>query len=427
MWKILISLFGIFNYKIFGWIFSSQVASIFQQGPAFIFPFNQQHAAAVAAANAANRAGDGKSSGASNTMPPSASAHASAANPGAAAMNLSFANLQPDAQFLAILQNGAYPIQVAAHAGGPPPYRGMAPPGPAVPFFNGHVYSSHMLHPSQQQGAQPQSHQKNPMPSLSSSSQKHQPQQSQGLLGYAPNANAAAAASNSQNYSGGSQRPVLLSGLTHRQEGDKTGQDGPSSDDKSHPQKGGYEHNFAVPVHLPNFAMMPTAQTAGSQNEKKLSEHHHQQQQQPQVSRGHGVRIDLASSQPFVMPFGSIGPPGSAPTGLDFSALAQNHAVFQSHQEAARHGYPQLNFTAAQSVQATQNKPQQHQITGERNPLLGIHPPHRALETARERNRHLPSTRVNHSSIHCPSLGQKASLTWLLSLVAAQMRARPAP
>ncbi|KAG2637832.1 hypothetical protein PVAP13_2NG547500 [Panicum virgatum] len=337
------------------------------QGPAFIFPFNQQHAAAVAAANAANRAGDGKSSGASNTMPPSASAHASAANPGAAAMNLSFANLQPDAQFLAILQNGPYPFQVAAHAGGPPSYRGMAPPGPAVPFFNGHVYSSHMLHPSQQQGAQQQSHQKNPMPSLSSSSQKHQPQQSQGLLGYAPNANAAAAASNSQNYSGGNQRPVLLSGLTHRQEGDKTGQDGPSSDDKSHSQKGGYEHNFSVPVHLPNFAMMPAAQAAGSQSEKKLSEHYHQQQQ-PQVSRGQGVRIDLASSQPFVMPFGSIGPPGSAPTGLDFSALAQNHAVFQSHQEAARHGYPQLNFAAAQSVQATQNKPQ-HQITGETKPV----------------------------------------------------------
>ncbi|CAN6212049.1 unnamed protein product [Urochloa humidicola] len=340
------------------------------QGPAFIFPFNQQHAAAVAAANAANRAGDGKSSGASNAMPPSVSAHASAANPGAAAMNLSFANLQPDAQFLAILQNGAYPFQVAAHAGGPPSYRGMAPPGPAVPFFNGHVYSSHMMHPSQQQGAQQQSHQKNPMPSLSSSSQKHQPQQSQGLLGYAPNANAAAAASNSQNYSGSNQRPVLLPGLTHRQEGDKTGQDGPSSDDKSHPQKGGYEHNFAVPVHLPNFAMMPAAQTAGGQSDKKLSEHHHHQQQQPQVSRGQGVRIDLASSQPFVMPFGSIGPPGSAPTGLDFSALAQNHAVFQSHQEAARHGYPQLNFAAAQSVQATQNKPQ-HQITGETKSAAG--------------------------------------------------------
>ncbi|CAL5086042.1 unnamed protein product [Urochloa decumbens] len=340
------------------------------QGPAFIFPFNQQHAAAVAAANAANRAADGKSSGASIAMQPSASAHASAANPGAAAMNLSFANLQPDAQFLAILQNGAYPFQVAAHAGGPPSYRGMAPPGPAVPFFNGHVYSSHMMHPSQQQGAQQQSHQKNPMPSLSSSSQKHQPQQSQGLLGYAPNANAAAAASNSQNYSGSNQRPVLLPGLTHRQEGDKTGQDGPSSDDKSHPQKGGYEHNFAVPVHLPNFAMVPAAQTAGGHGEKKLSEHHHHQQQQPQVSRGQGMRIDLASSQPFVMPFGSIGPPVSAPTGLDFSALAQNHAVFQSHQEAARHGYPQLNFAAAQSVQATQNKPQ-HQLTGETKSVAG--------------------------------------------------------
>ncbi|CAD6217539.1 unnamed protein product [Miscanthus lutarioriparius] len=327
------------------------------QAPAFIFPFNQQHAM-VAAANAANRAGDAKSSGASNAMPPSASAHTSAANSGAAAMNLSFANLQPaDAQFLAILQNG-YPFQVAAHPGGPA-YRGMAPPGPAVPFFNGHVYSSPMLHPSQQQGAQPQSHQKNQMPNLPSSSQKHQPQQSQGLLGYPPNANAAAAASNSQNYSSGSQRPVLLPGLTHRQESDKTGLDGPSNDDKpSHSQKSGYEHNFAVPVRLPNFAMMPAAQPAGNQSEKKLSDHHHQQQQQPQISRGQGVRIDLASSQPFVMPFGSIGPPGSAPTGLDFSALAQNHAVFQSHQEAARHGYPQLNFAAAQSMQSTQHKPQ---------------------------------------------------------------------
>jgi len=266
----------------FCWIFSYKMfPPLFQQAPAFIFPFNQQHAM-VAAANAANRAGDAKSSGASNAMPPSASAHTSAANSGAAAMNLSFANLQPDAQFLAILQNG-YPFQVAAHPGGPP-YRGMAPPGPAVPFFNGHVYSSPMLHPSQQ-GMQPQGHQKTQMPNLPSSSQKHQPQQSQGLLGYAPNANAAAAAaSNLQNYSSGNQRPVLLPGLTHRQESDKTGQDGPSSDDKpSHSQKSGYEHNFAVPVHLPNFAMMPAAQPAGSQSEKKSSDHHHhQQQQQPQ-------------------------------------------------------------------------------------------------------------------------------------------------
>ncbi|KAL6657754.1 hypothetical protein ACP70R_005534 [Stipagrostis hirtigluma subsp. patula] len=343
------------------------------QGPAFIFPFNQQHAAAVAAASAANRVGDAKSSGASNTMQPSATAHTSAANPGGAAMNLSFANLQPaDAQFLAILQNGAYPFQVAAHAGGPPSYRGMAPPGTAVPFFNGPVYSSHMLHPSQQQGAQQQNLQKSSMPSLSTSSQKHQPQQSQGLLGYAPNANAAAptaaAANNSQNYSSGNQRPVLLPGLAHRQDSDKTGHDGPSSDDKtSHSQKGGYDHNFAVPVHLPNFALMPAAQAAGSQSEKKSSDHH---QQQPQVSRGQGVRIDLGSSQPFVMPFSSIGAHGPAPTGLDFSSLAQNHAMFQSHQEAARHGYPQLNFAAAQSVQASQHKPQ-HQITAETKSLAG--------------------------------------------------------
>jgi hypothetical protein len=338
-----------------------------QQGPAFIFPFNQQQAAAMAAASASNRAGDAKSSGGSNAMQPSANAHATAANPGAAAMNLSFANLQPaDAQFLAILQNGAYPFPVAAHAGGPPSYRGMAPPGPAVPYFNGHVYPSHMLHPSQQQGALQQSLQKNPMPSLSNSSQKHQ-LQSQGLLGYPPNANSsvAATANNSQNYSSSNQRSVILPGLTHRQDSDK--QDGPPNDDKpSHPQKGGYDHNFAVPVHLPNFAF---AQAAGSQSEKKSNDHHNQQQQ-PQASRGQGVRIDLASSQPFVMPFGSIGPPGSASTGLDFSSLAQSHAMFQSHHEAVCHGYPQLNFAAAQSAQATQHKPQ-HQITGEIKSVAG--------------------------------------------------------
>jgi hypothetical protein len=365
--KISLCLYGNFScYFLQTLLFS------LQQGPAFIFPFNQQQAAAMAAASAANRAGDAKSSGAGNAMQPSANTHATAGNPGAVAMNLSFANLQPaDAQFLAILQNGAYPFQVAAHAGGPPSYRGMAPPGAAVPYFNGHAYPSHMLHPSQQQGAQQQSLQKNPIPSSSNSSQKHQ-QQSQGLLGYAPNANpsvAAAAANNSQkNYSSGNQRSVLPPGLTHRQDSDKTGQDGPSSDDKpSRPHKGGYDHNFAVPVDLTNFAF--AAQAAGSQSEKKSNDHHNQQQQ-PQASRGQGVRIDLASSQPFVMPFGSIGPPGSASTGLDFSAMAQSHAMFQSHHEAARHFYPQFNFAAAQSAQATQHK-SQHQIAGETKSVAG--------------------------------------------------------
>ncbi|KAG8099618.1 hypothetical protein GUJ93_ZPchr0013g35808 [Zizania palustris] len=353
------------------------------QGPAFIFPFNQQHAAAVAAANAANRVDDTKPSGGSNAMQPSATAHTSAANPGAAAMNLSFTNLQPaDAQFLAILQNGGYTFPVAAHAGGPPSYRGMAPPGPAVPFFNGHVYSPHMLHPSQQQGAPPQNLQKAPMSSLPTSSQKHQSQQSQGLLGYAPNANAAAN-NNSQSYSSGNQRPVLLPGLSHRHDSEKTVQDGPSSDDKSpHPQKGSYDHNYAVPVHLPNFALMPPNSAANGQSDKKPSEHH--LQQLPPASRGQGVRIDLASSQPFVLPFGSVGAPGSAPSGLDFSSLAQNHALF--HQEAGRHGYPQLNFATAQSVQAAQHKSQHHQVTGETKSLAGDSSTHNTVDSERKKS-----------------------------------------
>ncbi|KAF2923513.1 hypothetical protein DAI22_07g197800 [Oryza sativa Japonica Group] len=359
------------------------------QGPAFIFPFNQQQAAVVAAAaNAASRVGDAKPSVGSNTMPPSAAAHNSSANPGAAAMNLSFANLPPaDAQLFAILQNGGYPFQVAAHAGGPPAaYRGMAPPGPAVPFFNGHVYPSHMLHPSQQQGASPQNLQKNPMSNMSASSQKHQPQQSQGLLGYAPNANAAAAASNSQSYSSGNQRPVLLPGLAHRQDSEKTVQDGPSGDDKSsHPQKGGYDHNYAVPVHLPNFALMPPTSAAGGggQSDKKLSDHH--PHQLPPASRGQGVRIDLASSPSFVVPFGSVGAPGSAPGGLDFSSLGPNHQLFQSHQEAGRHGYPQLNFATAQSVQAGQHKPQR-QVSGETKSVAGDSSTHNTVDSERKKS-----------------------------------------
>jgi hypothetical protein len=369
--------------------FLMRVPSFFQQGPAFIFPFNQQQAAVVAAAaNAASRVGDAKPSVGSNTMPPSAAAHNSSANPGAAAMNLSFANLPPaDAQLFAILQNGGYPFQVAAHAGGPPAaYRGMAPPGPAVPFFNGHVYPSHMLHPSQQQGASPQNLQKNPMSNMSASSQKHQPQQSQGLLGYAPNANAAAAASNSQSYSSGNQRPVLLPGLAHRQDSEKTVQDGPSGDDKSsHPQKGGYDHNYAVPVHLPNFALMPPTSAAGGggQSDKKLSDHH--PHQLPPASRGQGVRIDLASSPSFVVPFGSVGAPGSAPGGLDFSSLGPNHQLFQSHQEAGRHGYPQLNFATAQSVQAGQHKPQR-QVSGETKSVAGDSSTHNTVDSERKKS-----------------------------------------
>ncbi|KAI4994107.1 hypothetical protein ZWY2020_020499, partial [Hordeum vulgare] len=313
---------------------SSPMPPNLMQPPTFIFPFNQ-HAAAVAAATAAaNRMGDTKSSGASSAMPSSsATAHASAAHPGASAMNLSFANLQPgDAQFLAILQNG-YPFQVAAaHAGGPPSYRGMAPQRRRCTVFQrACLLSPHIAPITAASYAATKSSRKNPMPSLSGSSQKHQPQQSQGLLGYAPNANAAAAAAaaaaanSSQSYSSGNQRPVLLPGLAHRQDTDKTLQDGQSSDDKSaHHQKGGYEHNFAIQC-IFRFC--------------KSNDHH----QQPSTSRTRGS-IDLASSQPFVMPFGA---PGSAPSGLDFSSLAQNHALFQSHQEAGRHGYPQLNFAAA--------------------------------------------------------------------------------
>ncbi|KAH0994159.1 hypothetical protein GBA52_005642 [Prunus armeniaca] len=161
-----------------------------QHGPAFIFPLNQQHAAAAASVRPASvkspNAGAAALSSTSNSAPMTAAATAAPAP----AMSFNYPNMAGnEPQYLAILQNNAYPFTMPPHVGAPPAYRG--PHAQPMPYFSGSFYSSQMLHPShlqQQQQQQPppsqsqqsqQGHQNPSISSGSSSSQKHLQNQQQ--------------------------------------------------------------------------------------------------------------------------------------------------------------------------------------------------------------------------------------------------------
>nr|XP_010923402.1 protein TIME FOR COFFEE isoform X3 [Elaeis guineensis] len=344
-------------------------------GPTFIFPLNQQQAAAAAAAAVAaatTRSGASKSTpGTGNGALSSGASSSAMVSTGtgcgsAATMNLSFAGLPPnEPQYLAILQNNAYPFPIPAHVAGPPPFRG-ANPAQAMPFFNGPFFSSQMLHPSQLQQqqqqqllgpqqpphTQQQGHQHASTSSGSSSSQKH-PQPLQ-----APGGGASGAGGSNHGLPAANQQQHLLPHQARRREGDKPLEDSPSSTDgrNCQAQKNVYAHNFAMPIHPQNFTLMSAAATAaalggGGGHGDKM----HMQQQQPQQNQS--MKVELTSSQAFAMPFISFNGVAAAP-GLDFSSMAQNHAIFQALPEASRHGYSQF-ATAAVAAAATAEAAQQ--------------------------------------------------------------------
>ncbi|EHA8588645.1 protein TIME FOR COFFEE [Cocos nucifera] len=324
-------------------------------GPAFVLPLNQQQAAAAAVAAAGTRSGCSKSTPGPASSGASSSAVMSSASGGQAApMSLSFAGLPPnEAQYLAILQNNAYPFPIHAHVAGAPPYRGG--PGQAMPFF----YPSQVLHTSQlqQQGMQQPPHaqqgrQNTSTSSGSSSSQKHLQQSQQALGG------GASGGGNSLGFPATNQRQHLLPHQARQQESDKGLEDSPSTADSraSQAHKSIYSHNFTMPIYSQNFALMPNANAAaalgtGGVHSDKQPLHHHQQQQPLQNQT---VKVELTSSQAFAMPFAFSGA-GAATPGLDFSSMAQKHALFQGFPEAARHGYHQF-ATAAAAAQAVQQK-----------------------------------------------------------------------
>ncbi|KAK9070898.1 hypothetical protein SSX86_009466 [Deinandra increscens subsp. villosa] len=326
-------------------------------GPAFIFPFNQQQAVAASGSvrpgssklsGSTATGGFGGASGAAN----SAAVSSSTTSAAAPALSFNYPNMNAnETQYLAIVQNHPYAFPMPA-VGGPPNYRGSHPHPQAMPLFNGSFYSSQMMHPSQIQQppqqapppTQPQQTHQNSSGSTSSSQKHMQAQQRQqgsaaaangvggGNGGGLHNSYPAAPKSRSQQPSQHMNPPAQARHLENEVTG---GEDSPSTADSRNSRAAAnaiYGHNFAMPVHSQNFALMnPQAAASANSNDKK------QQSQQQQVLKRGGAESSSMPPQTFAMSFA----PMNGTTG-------QNHAIFQSMPESFRQGYhPMMPSPAA--------------------------------------------------------------------------------
>ncbi|XP_061354400.1 protein TIME FOR COFFEE isoform X2 [Gastrolobium bilobum] len=313
-------------------------------GPAFIFPLNQQQAAAASVRPGSAKCLPGTNSGgsasASNSAPLNASGTGVAAAP---PMSFSYPNMPGnETQYLAILPNNAYPFPIPAHVGGPPAYRGAH--AQALPFFNGSFYSSQMLHPSQipQQQLPPQSqqsHQNTSISTGSSSSQKHA-QNQQKPNGSGSNGGGSGVVGGMQGFHVNKSQPSQLLQLQQQQqrqqlqnhnashparqiESEMGGEGSPSTADSrlTRTTMSIYGQNFAMPVQTPNFALMTPASINGTGSNGSHSEKT-QAQQHP------GPKATAEMSQAFAMSFASVNGATAAP-GLDLSSIAQSHHNYQ--------------------------------------------------------------------------------------------------
>ncbi|KAK4355615.1 hypothetical protein RND71_024586 [Anisodus tanguticus] len=346
-------------------------------GPAFIFPINQQQAAAAAAV----RPGPAKSpsttgpSVSSNTSNPAAGNASTTAGGAATAISFNYPNMSPnEAQYLAILQNNAYAFPIPA-VGGPPNYRGTHPQ--PMPLFNGSFYSSQMIHPSQVQQQQQQpptsqsqqmqhGQQNTSMSSGSSSSQKHlqnQQQQQQRSQGNA--VNGGSGGGNKHNFPGTKNHPSQSPAHSQNQhmppqtrhiENEAGSEDSPSTAERkrSHGPMNVYSQNFAMPMHPSNFGLMTPPANFGVAS-SAAGGSNHQTEKKPQQQQQPGLKTSLESvpPQPFAMSFASFNGATAGP-GIDMS-MAQNHAIFQSLPEATRQNLQMAAAAAAQAVQQKKN------------------------------------------------------------------------
>ncbi|KAI4317795.1 hypothetical protein L6164_025636 [Bauhinia variegata] len=329
-------------------------------GPAFIFPLNQQQAAAAASI----RPGSVKSppaTGSGTTSSTSNAASVSTAGTGAAAaptMSFSYPNIPGnETQYLAILQNNAYPFPIPAHVGGPPAYRGTH--AQALPFFNGSFYSSQMLHPSQLQQQQlpaqsqqqnQQGHQNASISSGSSSSQKHLQNQQQKPSANGSNSVGSGGGGSLQGYPAHKIQPLQpLQQLQQQQvqqqqqlrqqlqnhhashaarqiESEMGGEDSPSTADsrQSRATMSIYGQNYPMPMQPANFTLMTPASVGGGGATAGANGNHGDKKQ------SQGPKNGVETSQAFAMSFASINGATAAP-GLDLSSFAQNHTILQSH------------------------------------------------------------------------------------------------
>jgi len=341
----------------------------FQHGPAFIFPLNQQQAAAAASVRPGSVkslpvSSNGTPSSVSNSAPPNASGTGAAAA-AAPTMSFSYPNMPGnETPYLAILQNNAYSFPIPAHVGGPPGYRGT-PHAQAFPFFNGSFYSSQMIHPSQIQQQQipaqsqqnQQVHQNTSMSSGSSSSQKQHAQNQQqkpnnnatgsngvgSLQGFPVSKNPPSQPLQLQQQP--QQRPNHHTSHPARQiEYEMGGEDSPSTADSrlTRATMNIYGQNFAMPMQTPNFALMTPASISGAGSNGGHAEKK-QAQQHP------GPKAGGETAPAFAMSFAPINGASGAP-GLDLSSIAQNHSIMQSN-----HNYHIMAAAQAASAQLKKN------------------------------------------------------------------------
>ncbi|RDX65532.1 Protein TIME FOR COFFEE, partial [Mucuna pruriens] len=337
-------------------------------GPAFIFPLNQQQAAAAASVRPGSVkslpvSSNGAPSNVTNSAPPNASGTGAAAAP---TMSFSYPNMAGnETPYLAILQNNAYPFPIPAHVGGPPGYRGT-PHAQAFPFFNGSFYSSQMLHPSQIQQQQlpaqsqqsQQGHQNTSISSGSSSSQKQHAQNQQ----QKPNNNNAAGSNGGGSLQGfpvtknPPSQPLQLQQQPQQRQNHHTshparqvesemgGEDSPSTADSrlTRTAMNIYGQNFAMPMQTPNFALMTPASISAA-----ASNGGHSEKKQPQQHPG--PKGGGETTPAFAMSFASINGAAGA-TGLDLSSIAQNHSIMQSS-----HNYHIMAAAQAASAQLKKN------------------------------------------------------------------------
>ncbi|XP_039010774.1 protein TIME FOR COFFEE-like isoform X2 [Hibiscus syriacus] len=350
-------------------------------GPAFIFPLSQQKAAAASV-----RPGPVKSAGSGGTTLSTSNSASASTNPAgataASAMSFNYANMPGnETQYLAILQNNAYPFPFPAHVGAPPGYRGNH--AQSMPFIPGSFYSSQMLHPSQiqqHQQQQPtplqqseQGHQNPGMSSCASYSQKHlQRPHGSGVGGGNGNLQVFPTSKNQ------SPHPLQLqqrqqqpsqhaSHQARRREGELGGKDSPSTADSrvSGANMNNYCQNFSMPMQPPNFTLMTTASLGGSTSSGGNHGEKKQHTQQPGSKPG----VESLTSQSFAMSFASINGTTTAP-GLDISSFAHDHAhdhaILQSLPENTRQGYQQF-MAAAVAAQTTQQKKNNYHASEEGN------------------------------------------------------------
>ncbi|KAK1390595.1 Time for coffee [Heracleum sosnowskyi] len=342
-------------------------------GPAFIFPFNQQQAAVVAAsgrpasAKSPTTTGSLPCSGAPNLTTVTASASAPA---NASAFGFNYPNMSANETQYLVLQNSTYPFPIPA-TGAPQNFRGHAQP---MPMFNGSFYPSQIIHPlqlqqqqaptSQQQQKIQQTHQNTS--SGPTSSQKHLQSQQHRPQGIAINGggtgngvlqNFAAPKSRSSQHTqqDQNQNQHITPSQARQLESEVGGEDSPSTADSrgSRAPVNVYNQNFAMPIHPQNFALMSssaasagaTGASGGNQNDKNQTLHQH-----PGFKSG----AESLPSQAFAMSFGPMIGTTSA-SGIDLSSMSQNHAILQSLPEATRQSYHQV-MQAAATAQAVQQK-----------------------------------------------------------------------